>query len=243
MHSHLPFPISIIIAHAHPIIPSCFARNLGEHPDIKVVLVCSTGKVVAAAIRQFVPDVALLDVEISDLNTLAILSNIAADGLKTKVVCLTTSSSGHDLSGAIAMGAKGILFKDDAPGSIVECVRDVFHGKSWFSAALIGALPKRKARPRRQGSRPISALTERERQIALLVCDGLSNRQLGQQLNISEGTVKVHLHKIYRKLGLSNRAALSALATARRSSLKSKGLNRPTLPSRGHAKQSVPRIA
>jgi two-component system nitrate/nitrite response regulator NarL len=57
----------------------------------------------------------------------------------------------------------------------------------------------------------VKALTVRERQIALLVCDGLSNKQLGEQLDLTEGTVKVHLHKIYRKLGLRNRATLSAL--------------------------------
>jgi two-component system nitrate/nitrite response regulator NarL len=57
----------------------------------------------------------------------------------------------------------------------------------------------------------VKALTVRERQIALLVCDGLSNKQLGEQFNLTEGTVKVHLHNIYRKLGLRNRAALSTL--------------------------------
>jgi two-component system, NarL family, nitrate/nitrite response regulator NarL len=69
-------------------------------------------------------------------------------------------------------------------------------------------------------------LTAREREIALLVCDGLTNKQLGQRLDLTEGTVKVHLHKIYRKLGLHNRAALSALAVASRTSLKPRRGNR-----------------
>ena len=86
----------------------------------------------------------------------------------------------------------------------------------------IVAPPERNAERRLQRQRPISALTARERQVALLVCDGLSNRQLGQLLNLTEGTVKVHLHKIYRKLGLRNRAALSALVVASRASLKSR---------------------
>jgi DNA-binding NarL/FixJ family response regulator len=218
----LPVAISVIIAYRHSVIPSGFARILGEHTGINVVLVCSTGKVAAAAIRQFVPDVALLDVDIVDLNMIDLLSSIAADGLKTKVVCLTASLSGHDLTGAIAMGAKGILLKDAAPANLVGCVWDVFHGKTWFAAGVLDPVPERELRRRRQGERPISALTSRERQIALLVCEGLSNRQLGQQLNLTEGTVKVHLHKIYRKLGVRNRAALSAMAVTSRSSLKSR---------------------
>ena len=199
---------------------SDIVRNLGDHTDINIVLACSTGKVAAAAIRQFVPDVALLDIEIGDLNVLDILSSIAADGLKTKVVCLTGPAFGDGLTTAIAMGAKGILSKQAAPQNVVDCIRDVFHGEKWLPASLLDAQPEREMRPRRQGKRAMKALTVRERQIALLVCDGLSNKQLGEQLNLTEGTVKVHLHKIYRKLGVRNRAALSALAMASRASLK-----------------------
>ena len=213
---------------------SDFVRKLGKHADINTVLVCSTGKVAAAAIRQFVPDVALLDLEIGDLNVLDILSSIAADGLKTKVVCLTGPPFGDGLTAAIAMGAKGILSKEAAPENVVDCVRDVFHGVNWLPAALLDAQPKRQMRHRRQGKRAMKALTARERQIALLVCEGLSNKQLGEQLNLTEGTVKVHLHKIYRKLGLRNRAALSALVAASRASLKSRRRTRPEVV--GHAK-------
>jgi two-component system nitrate/nitrite response regulator NarL len=218
----LPVPISVIIACGHATMSSDFARVLVEHTDIKILLACTTGKIAAAAIQQFIPDVALLDIEILDLNLLNILSSIAADGLKTKVVCLTASPSSHDLIEPIAMGVQGILFKGAARDDIADCVRDVFHGKNWFPAAPLNALPERGVR-RRQSKPLIRALTAREHQIALLVCDGLSNRQLGQQLNLTEGTVKVHLHKIYRKLGVRNRAALSALAVASRASSKSRG--------------------
>jgi two-component system nitrate/nitrite response regulator NarL len=161
---------------------------------------------------------------------MSILSSIAADGLKTKVVYLTASPSGHDLIQPIAMGAHGILFKA-SPDNIADCLRDVFHGRNWFPAATLDAVPEHKVKGR-QSKLLIRALTAREHEIALLVCDGLSNRQLGQQLNITEGTVKVHLHKIYRKLGVRNRAALSALAMASRTALKSRGGKRPEVLAR-----------
>jgi len=214
----LPIPISTIIAYTHP-IPSGFARMLDELTNINVVLACSTGRVAAAGIRQFAPDVALLDIEIIDLNLPDILSSIAADGLKTKVVCLTASASSRDLTGAIAMGAKGILFKDAEPDKIVDCVCDVFHGKDWFPAALPDGPSERKMERRQHDKHPIRALSERERQIAFLVCDGFSNKQLGVYLDITEGTIKAHLHNIYRKLGVRNRAALSALAMTTRGAL------------------------
>jgi DNA-binding NarL/FixJ family response regulator len=220
-----PVPISVIIACSRADMSSDFVRILVKHTDINVLLACSTGKVAAAAIQQFVPDIALLDIEILDLNVMSILSSIAAGGLKTKVVCLTASPSGHNLIEPIAMGAQGVLFKAAAPDNIANCIRDVFHGKSWFPAATRDAVLEHKVR-RRESKPLIRALTAREHEIALLVCDGLSNRQLGRQLNLAEGTVKVHLHKIYRKLGVRNRAALSALAMASRASLKSRGSKR-----------------
>jgi two-component system, NarL family, nitrate/nitrite response regulator NarL len=223
----LPIPISTIIAYTHP-IPSGFARMLSELTNINVVFACSRGSVAAAGIRQFAPDVALLDIEIVDLNLPDILSSIAADGLKTKVVCLTASTSGRDLTGAIAMGANGILFKDAEPDKIVECVRDVFHGKGWFPAAR-DAPSERKMERRRHDKHPIRALSERERQIAFLVCDGFSNKQLGVHLNITEGTIKAHLHNIYRKLGVRNRAALSALAMTTRGASTRRASDRRSL--------------
>jgi two-component system, NarL family, nitrate/nitrite response regulator NarL len=217
----LPEPISVIIAGYHPMMSGGIASVLAAQTGIDIIVACNTGKSAAAAIRQFAPDVAVLDVGLPDLNVLDVLSNIAADGFKTKVVCLTEAPTGNEITAAVAMGARGIIFKDTAQESIVDCVRDVFNGKHWFPAARPDVALERKMPRRPQGKPRIGVLTARQRQIALLVCNGLSNKQLGQQLDLTEGTVKVHLHKIYRKLGVRNRAALSALATAGRASRKS----------------------
>lgn len=215
----VPRPISVVVA--DPMMSRGIASILGAQMDINIIAACDTGKVATAAIRQFVPDVAVLDIGLSDLDVLEILSDIAAEGLKTKVVCLTAMPTGHEITAAIALGAGGIISTNAAPNSIVDCVRDVFYGKRWIPAAVVDAAPERDIRNRRQGKPLIRALTPRQRQIALLVCDGLSNKQMGQQLNLTEGTVKVHLHKIYRKLGVPNRTALSSLAMASRNSRKS----------------------
>ena len=216
----LPGPISVIVADDHAMMSDGIASVLGAHTDIDIIAACNSGKSAAAAIRQFVPDVAVLDIGMSDLNVLDVLSSIAADGFRTKVVCLTAAPNDHEVTAAVAMGARGIVFKDAARDSIVDCVRDVFNGKHWFPSAPPDIAPERRI-ARKRGKPLIKALTARQQQIALLVCNGLSNRQLGEQLNLTEGTVKVHLHKIYRRLGVRNRAALSALAMASRASRKS----------------------
>jgi RNA polymerase sigma factor (sigma-70 family) len=210
--------ISVFVADDNPSAPSDIASILADLPDIDVVDVCSDGKAALALIQRYIPDIAMIDVGMSELNVLDIVSSIAANGLKTKVVCLTASPVAYDLTGAIAMGVQGILVKGTARDNIVDCVRDVFHGKRWLGQ--IEAAPERETGRRRPVKPLIRTLTPRQRQIALLVCDGLSNKQLGAQLNLTEGTIKVHLHKIYRKLGVRNRTALSTLTIASRASLK-----------------------
>ena len=88
------------------------ASVLEAQTDIDIIVACNTGASAAAAIRQFVPDVAVLDIGMSDLNVLDVLSSIAADGFKTKVVCLTAAPNDHEVTAAVAMGARGIIFKD-----------------------------------------------------------------------------------------------------------------------------------
>ena len=90
------------------------------------------------------------------------------------------------------------------------CIRDISQGKQWLPTRLVDD-------PRgREGKDVIATLTPRERQKTLLVCDGLSNKQLAQQLELTEGTVKIHLHNIYQKLNVPNRTALTMLAFAHR---------------------------
>jgi DNA-binding NarL/FixJ family response regulator len=111
-------------------------------------------------------------------------------------------------------GAKGLLFKDAVPDDLIDCVRAVAKGELWFPHDPIG--PARKWETGRQADSEcsIGALTPRERQITLLVSEGLTDKLVAEQLNLAESTVKSHLHNIYKKLGISNRTALSARARA-----------------------------
>jgi DNA-binding NarL/FixJ family response regulator len=116
---------------------------------------------------------------------------------------------------AIAQKACGLILKDVAADNIVKCVRDVAAGKKWITTDIVEA-----ALEREEGRCDlIEKLTVRERQITLLISEGIPNKVIGRRLNLTEGTVKIHLHNIYSKLEIQNRTALTALAIAYQSEL------------------------
>ena len=127
---------------------------------------------------------------------------------------LTATASEEQLLTAIAGGAKGIVLKDAALPELVQCVRRVAAGGQWLPSNLINAALARGAR------RAPEPLTNRERQIVEMVAGGLSNKEIGRRLDLSEGTVKVHLHNVYQKLRVNNRTALAAMTITKRASLQ-----------------------
>jgi two-component system, NarL family, nitrate/nitrite response regulator NarL len=209
-------PVSVVIADDHPVVLQGITEILRAQPDISVVAACNGGRDATAAIQQFTPDVAVLDIIMPDLSGLDVLSSIVGAGIKTRVVLLTAVATDDRILAAMTSGAKGLLFKDAAPDNLVDCIRDVAKGKRCFPNDLIDAALERKIGRQADAECSIGALTPREAQIALLVSEGLSNKLMAWQLNMAEGTVKVYLHNIYEKLGIPNRTALCAWAIPHR---------------------------
>ena len=209
-------PVSVVIADDHPVVLQGIAEILRAQPDISVVAACNGGRDATAAIQQFTPDVAVLDIIMPDLSGLDVLLSIGGDRFKTRVVLLTAVATDDRILAAMTSGAKGLLFKDAAPDNLVDCIRDVAKGKLCFPNDLIDAALDRKIGRQADGECPIEALTPREAQIALLLSEGLSNKLVAWQLKMAEGTVKVYLHNIYEKLGIPNRTALCAWAIPHR---------------------------
>jgi DNA-binding NarL/FixJ family response regulator len=201
--------ISVVVADDHPVVLRGITEILRAQPDINVVATCSGGRDAAAAIQQFAPDVAVLDIVMPDLNGLEVLSSIERQGFKTGVVILTAVATEDRVLAAMTGGAKGLLFKDAVPDDLVDCVREVAKGKLWFTT--IGTTREHEA-----SECSMEELTPRERQITLLVSDGLTDKLVAEQLNLAESTVKSHLHHIYKKLSIPNRTALSVVVNTRR---------------------------
>jgi len=207
--------ISLVVADDHPIVLEGVVGVLRMHRDLNIVAVCSEGLGAARAIREFRPDVAVLDVSMPGMSGIDILSTIVEHCYETKVIFLTAGMSDKQLLTAIAQRACGLILKDEAADNIVKCVREVAAGRKWIPTNIVEA-----ALEREEGRRDlIDKLTVRERQITSLISEGVSNKAIGRQLNLTEGTVKIHLHNIYSKLEIQNRTALTALAIAYQSEL------------------------
>jgi len=203
--------VLLLIADDHPVFLRGLTSVFKAHPDIKVVAQCRDGLAAMQAIRELAPDIAMLDIAMPGLNGLDVLASVNAESLETRVMFLTAAVTDTQITDAISGGAKGIVFKSSSPDEIARSVRKVAAGKYQFPKDLAEAVRKRHARRQR----PIQLLTPRESDVTRFVIKGLSNKEIGRQMHLSEGTVKIHLHNIFKKLNVSNRTALATMMMGR----------------------------
>ena len=184
--------------------------GLRAESGFNVVGSCQDGETCIELIRALCPDIALVDPSLPRSDGFGVLTAVRNGQLATRVVYLAASSDPADEAKAIARGAYGVIPKDVTAHALLESLRQVTFGLR-LSSVVGSRRPNAHALPLdRENLGPL--LTEREREIMHLVCAGLSNKEIGRQLKLSEGTIKVHLHHIYRKLAVHNRTALAALA-------------------------------
>jgi two-component system nitrate/nitrite response regulator NarL len=204
--------IRVVIADRHPVVLQGLTKLLGPQSGFNIVACCSDGTHCIEAIRSLVPDIAILDISMPGLTGLEILAIAASESLSTRLVFFTASVEDHELVVSAAAGAYGVILKDVAPEILLQSLRQIADGQR-----LLPLLSPHQVVPRAQNNIAImenvlAVLTDREHQIMRLVSEGLSNKEIGRRLNISDGTIKVHLHNIYQKLEISNRTVLAALA-------------------------------
>ncbi|WLA67100.1 LuxR C-terminal-related transcriptional regulator [Bradyrhizobium diazoefficiens] len=202
----------LVIVDRQPIVLLGLRSILGAQQDFDVVASCRDGTSCLEAIRNLTPDVALVADTLPDLTVSEILAIAKAENLPTRLVFFTESESNHDLTAAVAAGACSAISKYESPDSMLRLLRLLT--KRSMSPAHFGLSPAGKEA---DGVGKIEEsleqkLTHRERQIARLVSEGMSNKEIARQLNVSPGTVSVHLHNIFQKLEITNRTVLASLA-------------------------------
>ncbi|SHJ43999.1 two component transcriptional regulator, LuxR family [Bradyrhizobium lablabi] len=198
---------SVVIGDRNPVFLCGLASVLQTEDDFVVVASCQDETECVEAIRSHSPSLALLDMSLADLSGLPVLAVVRTEALPTRVVFL--SSSATDPATAFSMGASGVLPKDGTPQSLVRWLRQIMSGQQLVPRAV------RNTRVRGEPDESVVALTAREGQIIELVSTGLSNREVGKRLHISEGTIKVHLHHIFQKLSIRNRTVLANIGRMR----------------------------
>jgi len=197
--------ISLVIADDHPVVLMGLDSLFALEPDVEVVAKCRDGEEALEAALEHSPDILLLDLRMPKLDGLSVLDALQHAGTPTRTVLLSASLDDAEIRGALRLGARGVVLKEQAAQQLVQCIRTVHAGGWWLEHAGL-SVTDAAAPPGTAGT--TAELTDREREVATLVSDGLRNKEIARQLGIAEGTVKIHLNNIYRKLGVDSRVGL-----------------------------------
>lgn len=200
--------IRLVLADDHPPILQGLTLLLRQEPDLEVLAVCRDGEETLQAVRQFQPDVLILDILMPGKDGLAVLRELRQLELPTRVILLTAAIDEDNLLEAMRLGVGGVVLKEMAVPLLIQCVRKVYAGDQWLERHSIGRAMEKMLR-REAGTREVAKLlTPRELEIVRLAASGLRNKEIASRLTISEGTVKIHLHRSYEKLHVDSRIAL-----------------------------------
>lgn len=217
--------IRIAIADDHPIFRDGLCRLLALEDDFDVVAQAEDGSEVSDVVKQYQPDILLLDLNMPRLGGLATLQQLQAAHGKMRVIVLTASDDKNDLVQALKLGSAGIVLKQTATEQLIDSIRQVHAGEfsldSRSTAALIQgfvspAATQQPASIPAPWDRERQPLSPREREIVSLVSQGFKNTDIAARLQISEQTVKNHLHNIFDKLGVTDRLELALYAVQSR---------------------------
>ena len=208
--------ITLVLVDDHPIVLDGLERLFGLHPDIEILARCTRADDALHAVRRLKPDVLVLDVRMPEVSGLELLRALNAqwqDAQATpRVVLLTAVADDDQLLLAVRLGAQAIVLKEMASNFLVDAIRQVHAGGQWLETGLGGRGLRQLLCRSSSGPRGDDRLSTRERDVVRLVAQGLRNRAIAERLQITEGTVKVHLHNAYEKLAVTNRVELMIYA-------------------------------
>jgi len=205
--------IRVLIADDQSMVRAGFKMLLAGEADIDVVAEARDGLEAVAKAARFNPTVILMDIRMPELDGLEATRRILAANDTARILILTTFGLDEYVYEALRDGASGFVLKDDPPEQLISAVRTVAGGNALLSPAITKRVIKQFARiPRPVPPKELGDLTAREQDILRLIATGLSNAEIGQQLYISETTVKTHVTHILQKLGLRDRVQAVVLA-------------------------------
>ena len=191
-------PIRIVVADDHPIVRQGIVANLKEQRDMKVVAEGSDGDEALALIKRHMPDVVLLDLRMPRMDGLEVVAEVNALHLQSKLIVMTTFESQEDIQHAVRAGARAYLLKDCTQQMLLEAIRRVHLGEVFLLPQIAQKLVDRMQKPQ---------ISPRELEVLKSVASGKSNKEIGVQLFIGEGTVKTHVASLLEKLGVTGRTS------------------------------------
>lgn len=207
--------ITVVAADPHPTFLLGLERLLSSESDIDLLACCTTAEEVRLEIGRLKPDLLTLDLDLTDGNGLELLSELMNSTQPIKIVILTAVMDNDQAIASLRLGVQGVVLKSMPPHLVVQCIRKVAAGGLWMEKQSIGQAFEKMLRREAGARRLANILTSRETEVMCLVAQGLSNRKIAEDLFVCEGTVKMHIHNIYGKLGINNRVDLTLYAQKR----------------------------
>jgi two-component system, NarL family, nitrate/nitrite response regulator NarL len=208
-----PERVTVVVADDHPIYREGIVRAINERPDLDLIGEAADGRQALERIQELSPQVAVLDIRMPGLDGTQVLSAMRRDGLGTEVLFLSAFMEPELAYRTVASGARGYLSKESSRHEVCEAIVTIARGGTALAAEAQAGLAREIQERERTGGRP--QLTDREQEVLNFVAQGLSAPDIGKQIHLSTTTVKSHLHSLYEKLGVSDRAAAVAQAMRR----------------------------
>lgn len=206
---------TVLIIDDHPLFRKGVVQLIEMAPDFRIAGEYSNGRDGIEAANAIQPDLILLDLNLKDTTGIEVLKSLKGREIDSRIVMLTVSDHSEDLLAALRAGADGYLLKDMEPEDLLSSIRAAAQGRMTLSERLTGML----ALALREESRPRSAseagLTDQESKILEQIAAGRSNKLIARELGIAEGTVKVHVKHLLKKLNLRSRVEAAVWAVER----------------------------
>ena len=199
-------PIRILVVDDHPVVRAGLTSMLATQPDLEVVGSASSGEEAMEALATNQVDVLLLDLRMPGMTGIDVLHAIKKDGIEARPIILTSFETDEDIYRSVQAGAQGYLLKDTSLKEMTEAILTVHAGRRYIPRPIASRLAERMMR---------TDLTAREFEILQLLAKGLTNKQIGHVLGISEHTVRNHVNSVIDKLEVSDRTEAATTAIQR----------------------------
>jgi DNA-binding NarL/FixJ family response regulator len=213
-------PIRVLIADGQPIVREGLRSVLSQQPSVTIIGEAQDGVEAIEKTVQLDPDIVLMDIEMPRVDGLTVLRSIQTRAPRSKILLFASSQHKEEFVEAMKLGCSGVLLKESPVTLIEKSVQKVFAGEIWLDSNTTAAVIRQFAAPV-EYSAPVSngkpnreraQLSQREREIIVLIAQGYKNKEIAEKMFITEQTVKNHLHNVFDKLGVSDRLELALYA-------------------------------
>ncbi|MBV9302286.1 MAG: response regulator transcription factor [Acidobacteriaceae bacterium] len=213
-------PIRLLIADGHPIVLEGLRSVLSRNEGIQIIGEAVDGIEAIEKVAELQPDVLLMDAKLPRVDGMVVLRNLQTRAPECKVLLFASSAEKEEFVEAMKLGCRGILLKEASPSLIEKSIMRVHSGEIWLDSNTTAAVIRQFSAPgdfpsshaNGKATRERAQLSQREREIIVLIAQGYKNKEIAEKMFITEQTVKNHLHNVFDKLGVSDRLELALYA-------------------------------